>query len=414
MPFVYVLEGDVETSPGSTSPSRERHGASGAVVHRSPAAGILSRAENGLKTESSRLPSTDRRGRCAVKVKLTQIQWQSVRRAEGNGFYAWDTERKEVPAGSWDVTTGADPVPLDIPFANGGYFTLEATGSTGDGRTAVTRTSFYVLGDGYTAWARFDHNRIELVPERKTYKPGETARIMIQSPWERATAIVTTEREGIRTYRPFMLTSTQQSISIPIGEDDIPNVFVSVLLVKGRSNAASTTGAASEPRSLQTAGAKPEEAAGAKPQQAAKPEEEDSSDPGKPSFRLGYVELKVEDRTKRLTVSVAANKEEYRPATAPLLFSTSRTTRTRLSERGHALGGRLRRALAHVVSDPDILGSVYVASRCRSSTPTAVSASSRGACSHRRETPKGEAAARMPVPARSGKTSASWRSGWDR
>src|SRR5207244_9015788 len=42
--------------------------------------------------------------------------------------------------------------------------------------------------------------------------------------------------------------------------------------------------------------------------------EDDPSDPGKPSFRLGYVELGVEDTTKRLTVAVAANKEEYRPA----------------------------------------------------------------------------------------------------
>src|SRR5204863_4879853 len=135
---------------------------------------------------------------------------------EGNGFYTWDTQRKEIPAGSWNVTTGADPVPLEIAFATGGYFMLEAKGVAADGRFAVTRTSFYVLGTGYTAWERFDHNRIELVPERKTYRPGETARIMIQSPWERATALVTTEREGIRTYRPFMLTSTQESISISL------------------------------------------------------------------------------------------------------------------------------------------------------------------------------------------------------
>ena len=90
-------------------------------------------------------------------------------------------------------------------------------------------------GRGLTAWERFDHNRINLVAERTTYKPGETARIMIQSPWEQATALVTTEREGVRTHRQFALTSTQQSIDIPVTENDIPNLFVSVLLVKGRS-----------------------------------------------------------------------------------------------------------------------------------------------------------------------------------
>ncbi len=138
-----------------------------------------------------------------MTVTLTQIQWTSVRRAEGNGFYTWDTERKEVPAGSWTVTTGAEPVPLSAPLPNGGYFILEATARDTNKRFAVTRTSFYALGDGYTAWARFDHNRIELVPERRTYKPGDTARIMIQSPWEQATALVTTEREGVRSHRQF-------------------------------------------------------------------------------------------------------------------------------------------------------------------------------------------------------------------
>ena len=356
VPFMYVLEGDVEDV------SRQ-HIANRASVTVHPAPWYIGvrrppyflEQKNGVKTE---IVAVAIDGYVAagvpVHVKLTQVQWQSVRRAEGNGFYTWDTERKEVPAGSWDVTTGAEPIPLDIPLASGGYFMLEAKGSTGDGRTAVTRTSFYVLGNGYTAWARFDHNRIELVPEPKTYKPGETARIMIQSPWERATAIVTTEREGIRTYRPFMLTSTQQSISIPIGEDDIPNVFVSVLLIKGRSNAAPTTGAASEPRSLQPAGSKPEEAAGAKP-------EEDSSDPGKPSFRLGYVELKVEDRTKRLTVLVAANKQEYRPANSATVVLDVKDHQ----DRGSASEVTLWAVDYGVLSltsyqTPDILGSVYV------------------------------------------------------
>ena len=90
---------------------------------------------------------------------------------------------------------------------------------------------------------------------------------MIKSPWEQATALVTTEREGVRTHRRFALTSTQQTITVPITEADIPNVFVSVLLVKGRSKDATP---------------------------------DDGSDPGKPSFRLGYVELKVEDASKRL------------------------------------------------------------------------------------------------------------------
>jgi uncharacterized protein YfaS (alpha-2-macroglobulin family) len=340
IPYVYQLEGDVEDVSRQHIANR-----AGITVHpapwyigvRRPPSYFLQQSA-GFATEivAAGLDGSTVSG-VPVEITLTQVQWTSVRRAEGNGFYTWESERKLVPAGKWNVTTAASPVPLKIPFENGGYFVLEAKGQGADGRFAVTRTSFYVLGAGYTAWQRFDHNRIELTPERQTYRPGDTARIMIQSPWERATALVTTEREGIRSHRQFTLTSTQESISIPITEADIPNVFVSVVLVRGRTaTAASTADAAAKP-------------------------EADVSDPGKPSFRMGYVELKVEDRTKRLSVTVAANREEYRPASA---------ANVRLEVKDHQGRGTASEVTLWAVDygvlsltnyrTPDVLGSVYV------------------------------------------------------
>jgi alpha-2-macroglobulin len=216
-----------------------------------------------------------------VTVKLQQIQWNSVRRAEGGGFYTWESERRVIDAGSWNVETAAEPVPLSIPLPSGGEYLLTAGAEDGDGRSTTTVTSFYGLGPGYTAWTRYDHHRIDLEPEKQTYKPGDTARIMVKSPWEQATALATIEREGVRSHRRFALTSTQQTVSVPIGEEDIPNVFVSVLLVKGRTRSDAP---------------------------------DDGSDPGKPSFRLGYVQLYVEDATKRLTTTITSNRAEYRPA----------------------------------------------------------------------------------------------------
>ena len=219
----------------------------------------------------------------AVALSLVRIQWNSVRHAEGSGFYSWDTERVEVPAGQWQVTSAATPVTLRIPLTEGGYYELHATAKDADGHSTRTDVEFYGLGKGYTAWERYDNNRITLTPERKTWKPGETARVMIQSPWETATGLLTIEREGVRRYQRFALTSTQQTVEVPVSEADIPNVFVSVLLIRGRTS--------------KDAGV-------------------DGSDPGKPAFRLGYAELQVDDVSKRLTVRVSADRAEYRPTTA--------------------------------------------------------------------------------------------------
>ncbi|HKO54476.1 MAG TPA: MG2 domain-containing protein, partial [Thermoanaerobaculia bacterium] len=215
-----------------------------------------------------------------VKVELFQLQWVSSRKSEGGDFYEWEGEIKRVPAGNWTVTTAAGPAPLHVPIANGGEYELVASANDAAGHSTRTRVSFYAVGAGYTAWERYDHNRIDLVPEKKLYKPGDTARILVKSPWEKATALLTTEREGVRTSRPFELTSTQQTITVPVTDKDIPNVFVSVLLLKGRTKEGSA----------------------------------DAADPGKPAFRLGYTELKVEDASKRLKVDVKADRDEFRPA----------------------------------------------------------------------------------------------------
>ena len=217
----------------------------------------------------------------AVEVTLTQVQWHAVRRAEGGSFYTWETERREVPAGRWQVTTTAEPKPLHVPLGAGGYFILRAQATDADGRSTRSSVSFYVLGPGFTAWERHDHSRIDLVPEKKRYRPGEEARILIKSPWDSATALLTTEREGIRTHRVFHLRSTQETVVVPIPEDAIPNIYVSVVLVKGRTGSYAP---------------------------------EDSSDPGKPAYRVGYVQLEVDDASRRLAVEIKADREEYRPA----------------------------------------------------------------------------------------------------
>ncbi|HEV7503060.1 MAG TPA: MG2 domain-containing protein, partial [Vicinamibacteria bacterium] len=282
-PYQYSLEGEVTDVSRQTIAGRASFRVDPApwyVGLRRPA--YFADVKTGVDTE---VVAVDLAGKPAagvpVTVVLTQVQWHSVRRAEGQGFYTWETERKETEAGRWQVTTTPTPAPLHVPVETGGYFVLRATAQDAEGRATTSATSFYVLGSGYTAWERYDHNRIDLVPEKKTYRPGESARLMIKSPWEGALALLTTEREGVRTHRTLRLTSTQETVTVPITENDIPNVFVSVVLLKGRSGAYTT---------------------------------DDKGDPGKPAFRVGYAELDVEDAAKRLAVTVKADREEYRPA----------------------------------------------------------------------------------------------------
>jgi uncharacterized protein YfaS (alpha-2-macroglobulin family) len=277
--YSYTFEADVEGASGQRIANR-----AALVVHPASLYIAVSRPPMFVDTKTGAhvgIVAADLSGRAvagvAVTVSLFREKWISQ-----PGKYSWqpvDWIRREIPAGEWTMRTGAGETPMPIPVPESGSYVLRAIGRDAAGRQTRTELTFYALGPGLSSW-RSEGTHIDLVPERKTWKPGETARILIQSPWPRATALVTVEREGIRSHRRFAITSTQDTVDVPITEADVPNVYVSVLLVKGRT---STELAA------------------------------DGSDQGQPAFRVGHTELTVDDASKRLSVKVSADRDEYRP-----------------------------------------------------------------------------------------------------
>jgi hypothetical protein len=125
----------------------------------------------------------------------------------------------------------------------------------------------------------FDRGDLEADNGKTDYAPGETARLVLRMPFPSATALVTVEREGIMRAFVTRLAGERPTLSIPIKAHDAPNVRVSVLAVHGRqADAAPPTGL---------------------------------SDPGKPDYVRGTIELRVDPRAYRLEVQVHPAAEVY-------------------------------------------------------------------------------------------------------
>src|SRR6185295_7306281 len=105
-PYVYVLEGDVEDVSRQHIANRASltvHPAPWYIGVRRP--GYFIEQKAGFKTQLVAVaPDGKAVPGVTIDVKLTQVQWHSVRRAEGNGFYAWESQREDVAAGSWTIT----------------------------------------------------------------------------------------------------------------------------------------------------------------------------------------------------------------------------------------------------------------------------------------------------------------------
>jgi len=125
----------------------------------------------------------------------------------------------------------------------------------------------------------FDQGDLEADDGKTDYAPGETARLVLHMPFPSATALVTVEREGIMRAFVTRLAGERPTVAIPIEARYAPNARVSVLAVHGRqADAASPTGL---------------------------------SDPGRPDYVRGTLELRVDPRAYRLEVQVRPAAEVY-------------------------------------------------------------------------------------------------------
>lgn len=215
-----------------------------------------------------------------IQVKLVRREWKSVRKAGVGGRFRWIAEKEDSEVSRQDVLTKTEATAVSFAAEKAGFYFLLASGTDGKGNAVSTTTSFYVTGRDYVPWERRDDDSIELVADAENYRPGDQAKILVKSPYEKAKALVTVERELVLESRVVEIEGTSNEIAVPIKPEYVPNVFVSVLLVQGRSD-------------------------------AAKPAE--NQDVGKPSFKIGYLNLNVDPGEKRLAVEIRKDKEEYRP-----------------------------------------------------------------------------------------------------
>lgn len=214
-----------------------------------------------------------------VSVELIRQHWNSVREVGTDGRLRWRTERTEEVLGRSSVQTEPRQAKrLQMPVPEGGSYIIRATARDVRGNAIRSEAYFYATGSSYVAWERRDDDRIDLVADRRSYRPGETARIMVQSPYESATALITVEREGILSSRIETLRGSTPQIEIPLTERHLPNVYVSVILLTGRTAPPSA-----------------------------------GADAGAPGFKVGYVALEVDPGAHRLHVDVEPDKTEYRP-----------------------------------------------------------------------------------------------------
>ncbi|MFH1146694.1 MAG: MG2 domain-containing protein [Pseudomonadota bacterium] len=216
-----------------------------------------------------------------VKVDLFKQRWYSHRKRLVGGFYSYEhvTEVTKIGQVLEGDTDGKGILICEIKSPVSGEVIIQATASDDAGNVSVVNRSVWVAGDEEWWFDVSDTDRIDILPEKKRYEPGEKARFQVRMPFREATALVTVEREGVIDLYIQRLSGKAPVVDVPVKENYAPNVFVSVLCVRGRVGDIKPTA---------------------------------TVDLGKPAFKLGISEIKVGWLAHELKVNVQAGKSVYK------------------------------------------------------------------------------------------------------
>ncbi len=170
-----------------------------------------------------------------IAVTFYQREWVSERVNESSIYYTqWTAVDTEVSR--TQVTTGDDGTAIAaITPEEGGSYIAVATFTDSAERTHTSSAPFWVPSAGYGGWRTDQRDRsLELIADSDNYKAGETAHILVQSPFPAPVqAWLSIERGNLIEQQLITLNSSSDTLDIPILADYAPNVHVSLVIVKG-------------------------------------------------------------------------------------------------------------------------------------------------------------------------------------
>ena len=173
-----------------------------------------------------------------VQVKIDGTRhWEYVHRKRViGGFYSYETDNNKEPLGKLceGKTNAQGFFNCEVTVKDSGNIQLVASVKDSQGGISLAGSGFYSSESGDIWFGQTDEDRMEVVPEKREYQPGEKARFQVHSPFYNATALIAVEREGILKTYVQPLQRKDATIEIPIADNWGPNVFVSVLAVRGR------------------------------------------------------------------------------------------------------------------------------------------------------------------------------------
>lgn len=120
---------------------------------------------------------------------------------------------------------------VDVSITSGGSIRATVNAVTPENRT-LKETTYLWVPDREFYWFGGANDRIQIIPDEKSYKPGDTAKVMIMAGPDPVNILVTSEGLGLFSREVVRSNGGPVTVHIPIRTEYTPNFYVAAAFIK--------------------------------------------------------------------------------------------------------------------------------------------------------------------------------------
>ena len=169
---------------------------------------------------------TDLDGKLIEGREIKMIASRLIWKQEKDNWIEVETDPQEC-----SIQSSASAVTCTFQPKESGDYSVKATIRDDHERRNESELKFWVSGSKSPLRPEADEERVELIPNRKDYKAGDTAEILVQAPFYPAEGVLTVRRSGILKLERFRMDQPTTTLRVQIEEGWTPNVHVEIDLV---------------------------------------------------------------------------------------------------------------------------------------------------------------------------------------
>lgn len=233
--FTYRLEAQV------TDPSRREEEGKASFIGTRGNVVVFAHPERYVyyQNDSARIKikTADYEGRplsSKVGLKFVEVKYEKVEeKSDGRSYFTYKPVYRDLS--SAEVTTnsqGEATYDYSVPITG----SIRIKTSVDDkGKRIPSDAGYIYAADRNNRWsdgAYQDYSSIKLIPDKKSYQPGETAHVLAMLPTDKAHLLVTTEMSSVMSHWRVDAASRAVMIDVKIEARYVPNFYLSVAYVK--------------------------------------------------------------------------------------------------------------------------------------------------------------------------------------